>query len=271
MEVNPQKITQLEDYLKQLRKVAVAFSGGVDSAFLAAAAYRALGENSLAVTADSPAFSQREKEDAALTAAQIGIKHQFIVTDELNNSKFATGPSDRCYYCKKDRFTIMRDWAKEHGYHWILEGSNIDDLKDYRPGMKGLAEVEGVKSPLLEMGFSKEEIRAGAKNWGLPVWDKPAAACLVSRLAYGLPITTENLRQVELAEEVVRQFVPGQIRVRHHGSLARIEVETSSIPLLVEPGVMAQMVEKLKKLGFTYVTLDLTGYRMGSMNQTLED
>ncbi|MCR6545124.1 ATP-dependent sacrificial sulfur transferase LarE [Dehalobacterium formicoaceticum] len=271
MEIDPEKIAQLEDYLNKLGKVVVAFSGGVDSTFLAAVAYRALGENALAVTADSPTFSQREKQDACLMAAQIGIRHQFIVTDELNNSKFSAGPPDRCYYCKKDRFLKLRSWAEEQGYNWVIEGSNADDLRDYRPGMKGLAEVAGVKSPLLEIGFSKEEIRAGAKNWGLPVWDKPAAACLASRLAYGLPITAENLQQVELAEEIIRQFSPGQVRVRHHGNLARIEVETSSVPLLLEPTRMAHIAEKLKNLGFTYVTLDLTGYQMGSMNQTLSD
>lgn len=266
------KVNELNEFLLSLGSVAIAFSGGVDSTFLAAAAHKVLGEKAIALTALSESSPAWEKEDAQAITKAIGIKHIMLPASEMANADFIANTAERCYYCKKERFTALVAWAAEHGYNWVIEGTNADDLGDYRPGLKAIAELPKVKSPLFDTGFSKAEIRAVSKDWGLPTWDKPSAACLVSRLIYGLPITPERLKQVEQAEELVKQYCSGQIRVRHHDTLARIEVQPESIAaLLAKPEILPALVEGIKKLGFTYVTLDLCGYRTGSMNETLAE
>lgn len=264
-----EKLDNLTQMLKEMGTVIVAFSGGVDSSFLAAAAQRALGDKAVAVTAYSETLPESERQEAITIAQQIGIRHVLLHISELVSEDFVANTPDRCYYCKKERFDALRQWADEQAIAWVLEGSNADDQSDYRPGMRAVDELAGVRSPLLEAGLTKDEIRTLSREWGVPTWNKPSAACLSSRVAYGLPITAERLKQIELAEAYVKQFCSGQIRVRHHDNLARIEVSPADIPVLADPEKATLINEELRKLGFTYVTLDLSGYRTGSMNAVL--
>ncbi len=265
-----EKVSLLEELLGRLGSLAVAFSGGVDSTFLAAAAKRALGGRVVLVTARSATSSAAELNDAAAVANALGIRHIWLDSAELSDHAFTANDRERCYYCKKSRFAALAAWAKDNGFAWVAEGTNADDCGDYRPGMKAVAELPAVVSPLLDAGLTKDEIRAVSRLWRLPTWDKPSAACLVSRLAYGLPVTEERLRQVEAAELAVRRLVDGQVRVRHHGDLARIEVAPAAFAVLAAPDNAAAITAAIKALGFTFVALDLAGYRTGSMNETLK-
>ena len=264
-----EKINRLYEILDSLQSVAIAFSGGADSALLAAAAFRRLQDKAVAVTAYSGTLAMEEQEDAVRIAAGIGIRHVMLPADEMKEEGFRLNGPDRCFHCKKLRFSVLADWAAQHQVRWIVEGSNADDVGDYRPGMKAIESMPNVRSPLLEAGFTKAEIRSLSKEWGLPTWDKPSAACLASRVVYGQPITITNLSQIEQAERLVRQFADGQVRVRHHGMVARIEVETSQMLKLIDPATAAIITKELKSIGFPFVTLDLSGYRMGSLNETL--
>lgn len=269
MEERNIKMEQLTGLLQGFGSIVVAFSGGVDSSFLAAAAVRAVGDKAIAVTAYSETLAESEKEEAIAIAKEIGIQHILLNISELNSPEFVENTASRCYHCKKERFSVLADWAKEKGYSWVLEGSNADDLLDYRPGMKAVDELDAVRSPLLEVGITKSEIREQSKEWNLPTWDKLSAACLSSRVAYGISVTAERLKQIEEAEELVKKFCSGQVRVRHHGDIARIEVTPENIGLITEPKTAAILSQGLKEIGFTYVTVDLLGYKMGSMNASL--
>ena len=264
-----EKIEKLNNLLTGLGSIVVAFSGGVDSSFLAAAAVRAVGDKAIAITAFSETLPESEKIEAIEIAKEIGIKHILLNISELNSPDFVENNNQRCYYCKQERFSVLVDWAKENNYNWVLDGSNVDDLSDYRPGIKAVEELEHVRSPLVEAGLTKKDIREISKKWNLQTWNKLSAACLSSRVVYGLSITAERLNQIEKAEALVKEFCPGQVRVRHHGDIARIEVAPENIGRITVPEVAKQIEQGLKKIGFTYVAVDLSGYRSGSMNEVL--
>ena len=260
------------EFLERIRgygSLAVALSGGVDSATLAKAAALALKERAVAVTAVSELLAAEEREAARTLAKVVGIRHVELEAHDLDDSRLAANDEERCYYCKRGRFSKLAAWAEQAGFRYAAEGSNTDDRQDYRPGMRALSELAPrIVSPFLAAGWDKARIRQQAKEWSLPIWDKPSAACLASRVAYGLALTPARLAAVETAENAVRSFVTGQLRVRCHGALARIEAEPAAFPELLAH--REEIVRRLRAVGFTYVTIDLAGYRMGSTNEALE-
>ena len=261
------KYAVLVDYLKELGSCAIAFSGGVDSTFLVAAAHEALGDNMIAVTAKSETFSERERNEAAALCRKLGVRHVITETTELDIPGFSENPPDRCYICKKGIFGELIDIAGKNGMACVCEGSNMDDMGDYRPGLRAIREL-GVKSPLRTAGLTKQEIRNLSKEMNLPTWDKPSFACLASRFVYGETITKEKLVMVGTAEEVLRSIGIKQFRVRMHGkTVARIEVLPEDFAVVLEH--RSEILGKYRELGFTYVAMDLAGYRTGSMNETL--
>ena len=261
----------LNEIFQSLGKCVVAFSGGVDSTFLLAVAVRALGaENVIAATAVSATLTDDEKVEALALGKFIGVEHVLLETNEFESPEFTANDPLRCYYCKKIRFQSLIDWAAKRGIRWVVEGSNVDDESDYRPGAQAIAELDAVRSPLKEAGLTKTKIREVSKHLKLSTADKLSDACLATRLEYGLELTPERLQQVGEAEKFIRPLIQGHLRVRHHGALARIEVEPDSIARLAAPETAATIDAKLKELGFDHVALDLSGYKMGSMNSGLE-
>ncbi|MCF2144120.1 MAG: ATP-dependent sacrificial sulfur transferase LarE [Candidatus Heimdallarchaeota archaeon] len=260
-----EKYQQLQELLLSFEKVIVAFSGGVDSTFLTAVAYRLLGKNAIAITIASPLIPSEELAQAKNLAKKIGISHKIITKDIDDHFKwFETNPPNRCYLCKKSSLQLIINYCKENKYEGvIIEGSNFSDLDDYRPGMKAVQELQG-RSPLLEVGLTKKEIRALAKENGIPVWDKPSSPCLATRFPFGEKITQEKLAAVFHGEEYLKSLGFKQVRLRMHGQLARIEVDKKQIR---ELAIKAPAIsEKLKVLGFKFITIDLEGYKRGSMN-----
>ncbi|MFC1698584.1 ATP-dependent sacrificial sulfur transferase LarE [Candidatus Omnitrophota bacterium] len=264
-----EKLAVLKNILLSMESVLVAYSGGVDSTLLVKVAKDVLLDNVLAVTAQSETYPAREVKAAKEYAGIIGVKHIIINTSELNNEDFAANSPQRCYYCKSELFAKLNELAKKYGIKYVADGSNYDDTKDFRPGAKAAAELS-VRSPLKEAGFTKQEIRILSKELNLPSWDKPAFPCLSSRFPYGNRITSPELIRVDQAEELLSTLGFSQLRVRVHGAIARIEVPKEEIPLFFGSGISEKAVAELKKLGYAYITVDLEGYRMGSMNETLK-
>lgn len=259
-----EKLDRLKDILAEMGSLVLGVSGGVDSVFLAVIANEVLGARALAVTADSPSMPRRELSEAQRLADVFGFHHRLIQTQEMSLQTYASNPVNRCYFCKNELFDQLVQIARDGDYRWVCYGENLDDRTDHRPG--GISAREHmVRAPLKEAGFSKADIRAVAYEIGLPIWDKPAMACLSSRIPYGSTITAEKLAQVENAEDYLADLGFRQCRVRHHGEIARIEVESDDMHHLLMAG--KQVNDYLKTLGFTYITVDLAGYRRGSLNE----
>lgn len=260
------KARHLHDLLAGFDSLIVAFSGGADSAYLAWAATRALGSSVLCVTADSPSYPDRHRQLAMQVAREFALQHEIIQTSEVARPEYRANPVNRCYYCKRELYTSLRALADERGFSAIADGSNADDRGDYRPGRQAAREF-GVRSPLDEAALTKTEIRTLSREAGLPTWDEPASACLSSRIPYHSEVTEEKLRMIERAESAIHALGFRVCRVRHHDRLARIEIGRDELPRALEPEIRDRLVDALTRIGYVHVTVDLQGYRMGSLNE----
>jgi uncharacterized protein len=259
----------LFENLRALGSVIVAYSGGADSAYLAWAAHQALGANALAVTADSASLAESDKRHAAEFARAHAFRHETIETREFENPDYVNNSPDRCFYCKDELFTQLERVARRRGFAHVVYGVNVDDLDDYRPGQRA-AKLHEVKAPMVEAGLRKADIRALSRQAGLKTWDRPASACLSSRIPYGTPVTIQNVKTVERGEEAIRALGFRQFRVRYHGELVRIEIAREELERALSPAMARAFIAAFKPLGFHYVTLDLEGYRQGSLNAVLK-
>ena len=263
------KLAALQALFAEMDRALVAYSGGIDSTLVAKVAFDMLGDRALAVTADSPSLMPEDLEDAKVQAAEIGITHEIVKTHEMDNPNYASNPANRCYFCKSELHDTLKPLALEQGYPYVVDGVNADDLGDYRPGIQA-AKERGARSPLAEVGITKLEVREISQSLGLPWWDKPSQPCLSSRFPYGESITPEKLQRVARCERYLRQLGIRNLRVRSAGDVARIELPPSDIQTFVASTDLPQLVAAFQEYGFTYVMLDLEGYRSGKLNQDLE-
>jgi len=267
--MNDNRLNKLNDILSEMGSVVIAFSGGVDSTFLLRVAKDVLKDKVLPVIATSPTYPKEEFEEAKQLARSFNVPAMIIETDEFKDARFLSNPKERCYFCKTELFSKLKDIAGQKGFKFVVDGSNYDDRSDFRPGNKAKKEL-GIRSPLEEAGLRKQDIRELSKQLGVPTWDKPSFACLSSRIPYGTRITEENIKMVGEAEKHIRSLGFKNVRVRHHGHIARIELDKDSISRVLSDGIMDDIAKELEKIGYLYVTIDLKGFRTGSMNEVLK-
>jgi uncharacterized protein len=268
-QVIQEKLALLKSILQDMESVVVAYSGGVDSTFLAATAHDVLGERCLAVTASSASMAPTELEEAVALAEELGLRHRVIQTQELSDPEYIANGPRRCYFCKVELYAQLRPIATQEGLAWVASGTNLDDLGDYRPGLKAGQEY-GVRNPMVEAKLTKEDIRSLSRERGLSTWDKPAQPCLSSRIPFGTPVSVEVLGRIAQAEAQIKALGLRQFRVRHHDTIARIEVEQDDMALLTKPDIREKLVADMRALGYLYVTLDLAGFQTGSLNAALK-